>query len=103
VGRRQSQLDSAVPTIGDRATGVRCDFSSLADLEALYQRIGREHGHVDVLVANAALAEPALLGAITEEHFDKTFQRQCQRRPLHRAASPATALQQGIGDPHQLH
>jgi NAD(P)-dependent dehydrogenase (short-subunit alcohol dehydrogenase family) len=57
TGRRQSQLDSAVAEIGDRATGVRGDASSLADLDALYERIGREQGHIDVLVANAGIAE----------------------------------------------
>jgi NAD(P)-dependent dehydrogenase (short-subunit alcohol dehydrogenase family) len=73
TGRRQSQLDSAVAEIGDRATGVRGDASSLADLDALYERIGREQGHIDVLVANAGIAEVAPLGSITEEHFDKSF------------------------------
>jgi NAD(P)-dependent dehydrogenase (short-subunit alcohol dehydrogenase family) len=73
TGRRQSQLDSAVATIGDRATGVRGDASSLADLDMLYQRIESEQGHIDVLVANAGVGEPAPLGCITEEQFDKTF------------------------------
>jgi NAD(P)-dependent dehydrogenase (short-subunit alcohol dehydrogenase family) len=73
TGRRQSELDSAVAAIGDHATGVLSDASSLADLDALYQRIGSERGHVDVLVANAGVGEVAPLGCITEEQFDKTF------------------------------
>jgi NAD(P)-dependent dehydrogenase (short-subunit alcohol dehydrogenase family) len=73
TGRRQSHIDSAVATIGDCATGVRCDSSSLADLDALYQRIESDRRHVDVLVANAGIGELAPLGSITEEHFDKTF------------------------------
>jgi NAD(P)-dependent dehydrogenase (short-subunit alcohol dehydrogenase family) len=73
TGRRQSQLDLAVTAIGDRATGVRGDASNLADLDALYQRLGREQGHIDVVVANAGIGEFAPLGCITEEHFDKTF------------------------------
>jgi NAD(P)-dependent dehydrogenase (short-subunit alcohol dehydrogenase family) len=73
TGRRESQLDSAVAAIGDRAIGVRSDASSLADLDALFERIGREQGHIDVLVANAGVGEQLPLGCITEEHFDKTF------------------------------
>jgi NAD(P)-dependent dehydrogenase (short-subunit alcohol dehydrogenase family) len=73
TGRRQSQLDVAVTAIGDRATGVRGDASSLADLDALYQRIASEQGHIDVLVANAGVGEFAPLGCITEEHFDRIF------------------------------
>jgi NAD(P)-dependent dehydrogenase (short-subunit alcohol dehydrogenase family) len=73
TGRRQSQLDLAVAAIGDSAIGVRSDASSLADLDALFERIGGEQGHIDVLVANAGVGESSPLGCITEEQFDKTF------------------------------
>jgi NAD(P)-dependent dehydrogenase (short-subunit alcohol dehydrogenase family) len=73
TGRRQAELDQAVAAIGDRATGVRSDASSLADLDALFERIGREQGRIDVLVANAGVGKAAPLGCITEEQFDTTF------------------------------
>jgi NAD(P)-dependent dehydrogenase (short-subunit alcohol dehydrogenase family) len=73
TGRRRAPLDEAVAEIGARATAVRGDSSSLADLDALFERVGKEQGHIDVLVANAGVGEVVPLGSITEEHFDKTF------------------------------
>lgn len=73
TGRRQGELDAAVKRIGANATAVRGDVSNLADLDHLYDVVKREKGRVDVLFANAGGGEFAPLGAITEEHFDKTF------------------------------
>ncbi len=73
TGRRKPELDAAVKAIGSRATGVQGDVSNLADLDRLYAAIKEQKGRVDVLFANAGGGEFAPLGAITEEHFDKTF------------------------------
>jgi NAD(P)-dependent dehydrogenase (short-subunit alcohol dehydrogenase family) len=73
TGRRQAELDAAVKAIGSRATGVQGDVSNLADLDRLYAVVKEQKGRVDVLFANAGGGEFAPLGAITEEHFDKTF------------------------------
>jgi NAD(P)-dependent dehydrogenase (short-subunit alcohol dehydrogenase family) len=73
TGRRQSELDAAVKAIGSRATGVQGDVSNLADLDRLYAVVTEQKGRVDVIFANAGGGELAPLGAITEEHFDSTF------------------------------
>jgi len=73
TGRRQSELDAAVKQIGENATGVQGDVSNLSDLDRLYAVVKEQHGRVDVLFANAGGGEFAPLGAITEEHYDKTF------------------------------
>src|SRR5205085_8746022 len=73
TGRRQPELDAAVEAIGKNVTGVQSDVSNLADLDRLFAKIKQERGHLDVLFANAGGGEIAPLGAITEEHFDKTF------------------------------
>jgi NAD(P)-dependent dehydrogenase (short-subunit alcohol dehydrogenase family) len=73
TGRRQPELDAAVKTIGSNVTAVQADASKLDDLDRLYAQIGREKGRVDVVFANAGGGEFAPLGAITEEHFDRTF------------------------------
>jgi NAD(P)-dependent dehydrogenase (short-subunit alcohol dehydrogenase family) len=73
TGRRQKELDVAVADIGDQASGVRADVSSLQDLDALFQTVKQHHGRIDVLVANAGGGSMAALGAITEELFDQTF------------------------------
>jgi NAD(P)-dependent dehydrogenase (short-subunit alcohol dehydrogenase family) len=73
TGRRQAELDAAVKAIGPNAIGIRSDVSNLADLDRLYETIRRTTDHIDILAANAGGGEFAPLGAITEEHFDKTF------------------------------
>jgi len=75
TGRRQAELDAAVDAIGRNATGVRVDSSQLAQLDQLYEQIRAERGHLDVLFANAGGGSMLPLGAITEEQYDDTFNR----------------------------
>src|SRR6266481_6814248 len=72
MGRRQKELDAAVKAIGGSVTGVQGDVAKLADLDRLYEAV-KAKGKLDVLFANAGVAEFAPLGKITEEHFDKLF------------------------------
>jgi NAD(P)-dependent dehydrogenase (short-subunit alcohol dehydrogenase family) len=73
TGRRQAELDAAVKLIGNHVTGVQGDVANLADLDRLYATVQQQKGHLDIVFANAGGGEFAPLGAITEEHFDKTF------------------------------
>lgn len=74
TGRRQKQLDAAVARIGRNVTGIQGDVANLADLDRLYAQIEREKGRLDVVFANAGIAnQVAPLGSITEEQFDLTF------------------------------
>ena len=73
TGRRQKELDKAVAEVGGGAFGVRGDVSDLADLDRLFAIVQAEAGLIDVLFANAGGGEFMPLGAITEDHFDRTF------------------------------
>jgi NAD(P)-dependent dehydrogenase (short-subunit alcohol dehydrogenase family) len=73
TGRRQTELDAAVKEISENVMGIQSDVSNLADLDRLFATIEQKQGHLDVIFANAGGGELAPLGAITEEHFDKTF------------------------------
>jgi len=73
TGRRQSELDAAVKHIGNNVTGVQGDVSNLADLDKLYATIQQQKGSIDILFANVGLGESAPLPAISEAHFDRTF------------------------------
>ncbi|MCW5313041.1 SDR family oxidoreductase [Nostoc sp. KVJ3] len=73
TGRRQVELDAAVEAIGKNVTAVQSDVSNLADLDRLFATIKQEQEHLDIIFANAGGGQIAPLGAITEEHFDKTF------------------------------
>src|SRR5215469_3375448 len=73
TGRRQAQLDEAVRHIGKHVTGVQGDVANLADLDRLFAAVKQQHGHLDVLFANAGFLALAPLGSITEDHFDNLF------------------------------
>ena len=73
TGRRQSELDTAVKQIGKYVTGVQGDVSNVADLDRLYETVKQQKGRIDILFANAGVADVAPLGSITESHFDKIF------------------------------
>ena len=73
TGRRQKELDEAVKTIGDNVAGIQGDVANMADLDRLYETIGRAKGRIDVVVANAGVGEFAAFGKASEEHFDKLF------------------------------
>jgi len=73
TGRRQETLDAAVKAIGGRVTGVRGDMSNLADIDRLYDAVQQQHAQIDVIFANAGGGSFAALGAITEEHYQQTF------------------------------
>src|ERR1700682_6146911 len=72
MGRRQKELDEAVKEIGNNVTGVQGDVTKLADLDRLYQAV-KTRGRIDIVFANAGVAEIVPLADITEEHFDKLF------------------------------
>lgn len=73
TGRRQAALDAAVEVIGGNVTGVRCDSANLDDLDRLYDVVQHHHSQIDVLFANAGGGELVPLGAITEKHYQETF------------------------------
>ena len=73
TGRRQEALDAATKAIGGRVIGIRGDMAQLADIDRLYDVVQQQHAQIDVLFANAGGGEFAPLGAITEEHYQRTF------------------------------
>ena len=79
IGRRQSEVHNAVNQIGENVTGVQGDVSNLADLDRLYASVKQQKGRIDILFANAGVADVAPLGSITEAHFDKIFDINVQK------------------------
>ena len=73
TGRRHAELAAAVKEIGRNVTGVQGDVSNLGDLDRLFAQIKREKGKLDIVFANAGVAQFAPLGEITEEHYDSLF------------------------------
>jgi NAD(P)-dependent dehydrogenase (short-subunit alcohol dehydrogenase family) len=73
TGRREPELAAAVKEIGSHVTGVQGDVSNLGDLDRLFAQIKREKGKLDIVFANAGVAQYAPFGEITEEHYDALF------------------------------
>ena len=73
MGRRRSELDKAKGLIGDGLSTVAGDVTNSADLDKLFATVLDQEGGLDILVANSARVEAEMLGKITEENFDATF------------------------------
>jgi NAD(P)-dependent dehydrogenase (short-subunit alcohol dehydrogenase family) len=73
MGRRRSELDKAKALIGDDLSTVVGDVTNNVDLDKLFGTVLDKEGGLDILVANAAWVEAEILGKITEENFDATF------------------------------
>src|SRR6201993_630383 len=73
TGRRQAELDKAVAEIGSNVTAVQGDVANPSDLDRLYQTVAASKGKLDILFANAGIAEPLPTADVTIEHYDKTF------------------------------
>ena len=101
TGRRQKELDAAVKAIGSNVTGVQGDIAKLADLDRLYEAV-KAKGKLDIVFANAGVAEFVPLDKITEEHFDKLFDINVKGTLVHRAESLAAAEGWWLDHPHRL-
>jgi len=73
TGRRQKQLDLAVSEIGKNVIGIQSDVSNLADIDKIYNTVKDQKNRIDIIFANAGIAQFAKLEKISEEHFDKIF------------------------------
>ena len=73
TGRRRDVLDEAVAEIGDKATGIPGDVASMNDLDRLYESVKGYGRKIDVVFANAGIAQLAPFGTIDEKFYDLHF------------------------------
>ena len=73
TGRRQAELDAAVQALGNQSFGIQGDVSKLADLDRVVTTIKEQKGRLDVLFANAGIAEFLPIEVVTEDHYDRQF------------------------------
>lgn len=73
TGRHAERLDKAVAELGPNASGIVADATKVADLRRLFDTLKADHGHLDVLIANAGGGEPVPLVDVTEQHVDDTL------------------------------
>ena len=73
TGRRKEALDAAVTEIGGNTTAVQGDVADLSHLDRLYEAVKRYNRKIDVLFANAGVAQLASFGTADEKFFDLHF------------------------------
>jgi NAD(P)-dependent dehydrogenase (short-subunit alcohol dehydrogenase family) len=73
TGRRKDVLDEALKDLGTQAFGMQADSGKLDELDRLFAQIKNKYGRLDILFANAGIAEFATIEQASEEHFDKIF------------------------------
>jgi NAD(P)-dependent dehydrogenase (short-subunit alcohol dehydrogenase family) len=73
TGRREDVLEAAAAKIGTGAIPVAGDIGKKETIHALYEKIKSEHGRVDIVFANAGIAEYGAFGQIEEEQYERIF------------------------------
>jgi 3-hydroxybutyrate dehydrogenase len=69
TGRTAAEIDEVARVVGGLA--MPCDMADRASIASLVERLGGEVGRIDVLVANAGVAESAPYHATSDEAWDR--------------------------------
>ncbi|UOX87017.1 glucose 1-dehydrogenase [Amycolatopsis sp. FBCC-B4732] len=72
TGRDEARAKEAAASVG-AASGLALDVTDAKAVSSLVRGVAKEHGKLDVVVANAGIMEDALLGMIREELVDATL------------------------------
>jgi 3-oxoacyl-[acyl-carrier protein] reductase len=72
TGRDEARAKEAATAAG-AAAGLALDVTDAKAVSSLVRGVAKEHGKLDVVVANAGIMEDALLGMIREELVDTTL------------------------------
>lgn len=73
-GRSQETLDEALAVLGaENAIAVKGDVTNTADLENLFSTVREKFGNVDIVVANAGVANVRPFEQVDEAHYDQVM------------------------------
>jgi NAD(P)-dependent dehydrogenase (short-subunit alcohol dehydrogenase family) len=72
-GRDEISLAAARKEISADTLAIRADISKPEDLDALFAKVVKAFGKIDILFANAGVAKFAAIGDTTEALFDEVF------------------------------
>jgi NAD(P)-dependent dehydrogenase (short-subunit alcohol dehydrogenase family) len=73
TGRRKEALEVAAAKIGKGCIPVQADASKQEDIKKLYEQIRSGHGQVDIVFANAGIAEYGVFGQLEEAQYERIF------------------------------
>ncbi|KDN16716.1 3-oxoacyl-ACP reductase [Amycolatopsis rifamycinica] len=71
TGRDEARAKEAAASVG--ASGLALDVTDAKAVSSLVRGVAKEHGKLDIVVANAGIMEDALLGMIKEDVVDTTL------------------------------
>jgi 3-oxoacyl-[acyl-carrier protein] reductase len=71
TGRDEARAKEAAASVG--ASGLVLDVTDAKAVSSLVRGVAKEHGKLDIVVANAGIMEDALLGMIKEDLVDTTL------------------------------
>ena len=72
-GRNQNALTAAAREIGGETLAIPADVAKPADLDALFAKVVKTFGKVDILFANAGIAKFAPIADSSETLYDEIF------------------------------
>jgi len=72
-GRSQKTLDEAVRYIGGNVLAVQSDVAQLPEIDKFFAAVTKKFGKIDILFANAGVAEFIPFEATTEQKYDWMF------------------------------
>ncbi len=73
TGTSDASVAAARDALGPAVHAVRSDAGDAADVQLLFQAIGREHGGIDVLFVNAGIVRNGRLAELDESVFDEVI------------------------------
>jgi 3-oxoacyl-[acyl-carrier protein] reductase len=73
TGRDEARAKDAAASVSGAVSGLALDVTDAKAVAALVRGVAKEHGRLDIVVANAGIMEDALLGMIREELVDTTL------------------------------
>jgi NAD(P)-dependent dehydrogenase (short-subunit alcohol dehydrogenase family) len=102
TGRRPAELEATEKEIGSNVAGIQGDVAKLADLDRLFTQIKREKGRLDIVFANAGVAEARAYGRNYGRAVQSDLRHQRQRTVVHRAESSTSDSLWRIDHPERL-
>lgn len=71
LARSQEKIDKAVAEIGNGAIGFIGDVADLPSIEAFYKGVEENFGKIDIVFANAGIADRGVIEEVDEAAFDR--------------------------------
>jgi NAD(P)-dependent dehydrogenase (short-subunit alcohol dehydrogenase family) len=73
TGRNAKNVEAAQEALGTNALAIAADASDLSSTGALMKQVSQKFGRIDVLFANAGIAQFAPAEQVDEKFFDRHF------------------------------